>query len=140
MAFVFPTEEWVAEFKKQVDEKPDYKEGGKNWRDGVIVLIINAKPQVGIDADFNIYLDLYEGQCRQARVCGNEEVGDQPFVIRGEYDRWKLVVLDQLEPVKAMMQGKLKLTGDLPTIVRNIDGAKALVKCATYVETVFIDE
>ena len=140
MAFVFPTEEWVAEFKKQVDEKPDYKEGGKNWRDGVIVLIINAKPQVGIDADFNIYLDLHEGECREAKVCSDEEAVQQPFVIRGEFERWKLVVLDQLEPVKAMMQGKLKLIGDLPTIVRSIDAAKALVKCATYVETVFIDE
>ena len=73
-------------------------------------------------------------------MCSDEEAAQQPFVIRGEYDRWKLVLRGQLEPVKAMMQGKLKLTGDLPTIVRSIDAAKALVKCVTYVDTVFIDE
>ncbi len=140
MPLVFPSEEWVVAYKAQIDEKPDYKEGGKNWRSGPLALVINAKPQAGIDVDFNIYLDLHEGQCREAKVCSDEEAAQQPFVIRGEYDRWKLVVRGQLEPVKAMMQGKLKLIGDLPTIVRSIDAAKALVKCVTYVDTVFIDE
>jgi putative sterol carrier protein len=140
MAIQFPTEEWVSAYKAQIDEKPDYKEGGKNWRSGPISLIINQKPSAGLSEDFHIYLDLHEGQCREARVCDREFAESQPFVIRGDYDRWKLVVREQLEPVKAMMQGKLKLTGDLPTIVRSIDAAKALVKCATYVETEFLDE
>ena len=140
MALVFPSEEWIAAYKTQIDEKPDYKEGGKNWRSGPIALVINRKPEAGLNEDFNIYLDLHEGRCNEAKKCTDEEAAAQPFVIRGDYDRWKLVVLEQLEPVKAMMQGKLKLIGDLPTIVRSIDAAKALVKCATYMETTFLDE
>jgi len=140
MALTFPSEEWIAEYKRQIDEKPDYKEGGKNWRSGPIVLVVTAKPQIGLDEDVNIYLDLHEGACREAKLCTPDEAARQPFVIRGDYDRWKLVIREQLEPVKGMMQGKLKLIGDLPTIVRSIDAAKALVKCATYVETAFLDE
>lgn len=140
MGIPFPSEEWIAAYKTEIDEKPDYKEGGKEWRSGPIALVINRKPDAGLDEDFHIYLDLHEGQCREAKKCTPEEAEAQPFVIRGEYDRWKLVVREQLEPVKGMMQGKLKLTGDLPTIVRSIDAAKALVKCATYVDTDFPDE
>ena len=140
MSYTFPSAEWVDAYKAQIDEKPDYKEGGKDWRSGPIALVINAKPEVGLADDFHIYLDLHEGACREAKVCSPEEATAQPFVIRGDYDRWKMVVREQLEPVKGMMQGKLKLTGDLPTIVRSIDAAKALVKCATYVETAFLDE
>jgi putative sterol carrier protein len=39
-----------------------------------------------------------------------------------------------------MMQGKLKLKGDLPTIVRYVKAADELVKCATRVPTEFLDE
>ena len=140
MSHTFPSPEWVDAYKAQIDLKPDYKEGGKNWRSGPIALVVNAKPEAGLQDDFHIYLDLHEGACREAKVCTPDEAARQPFVIRGDYDRWKLVVREQLEPVKGMMQGKLKLTGDLPTSVRSIDAAKALVKCATYVETTFIDE
>jgi hypothetical protein len=39
-----------------------------------------------------------------------------------------------------MMQGKLKLKGDLPTIVRHVKAAQELVECSTRVETKFLDE
>ena len=140
MSSTFPSKEWIAEYKNKIDEKPDYKEGGKNWTFGVTVLIISAKPEIGLKEDFYIYLDLHQGQCREARTCSLAEAEKQPFVIRGDYDRWKMVLREELEPVKGMMQGKLKLRGDLPTVVRNINAAKALVKCATYVKTKFLDE
>ncbi len=42
--------------------------------------------------------------------------------------------------VKAIMQGKLKLRGDLPTIVRNVKAATRLVDLAGKVEGRFPDE
>jgi hypothetical protein len=39
-----------------------------------------------------------------------------------------------------MMQGKLKLKGNLQIIVRNVKAAQALVVCATRVPTEFLDE
>jgi putative sterol carrier protein len=45
-----------------------------------------------------------------------------------------------LEPVKGMMQGKLKLKGDLPTIVRYVKASQELVECTTKIETKFLDE
>jgi len=140
VAYTFVSSEWVEAFVKEIQTRPDYKEGGKNWRYGPVMLIVNAKPEIGLDEDFRIYLDLHEGQCREGRVGKPEEAETVPFVIRGDYERWKSVVKNELEPVKGMMQGKLRLKGDLPTIVRNIEASKALVRCATYVDTVFMDE
>jgi putative sterol carrier protein len=39
-----------------------------------------------------------------------------------------------------MMQGKLKLKGDLPTIVRYVKAANELVNIAGSVPTEFVDE
>ena len=44
-----------------------------------------------------------------------------------------------LEPVKAMVQGKLKLRGDLAEIVRHVRAAKELVHLTTLVPTEFLD-
>ncbi len=140
MPLTFPSEEWLEAYGNELRAKPDYKEAGKIWIYGVVVLIVNTKPDIGVNEDFRMYLDLHEGECRECRLCTAEEAEGQPFVISGEYERWKSVVKAELEPVKALMQGKLRLKGDLPTIVRTIEAAKAMVKCATFVDTVFIDE
>jgi putative sterol carrier protein len=52
----------------------------------------------------------------------------------------EVCVKEELEPVKGMMQGKLKLKGDLPTIVRFVKAAQDLVESATMVDTKFLDE
>ena len=46
----------------------------------------------------------------------------------------------ELEPIKGMMQGKLKLKGDLPTIVRAVQAAQELVNSAAKLDTKFLDE
>jgi putative sterol carrier protein len=61
-------------------------------------------------------------------------------VIRAPYSRWKEVLLGRLDPVKAMLQGKLKLRGDLPQIIRHVRAAKELVNVAAATPTEFVDE
>jgi putative sterol carrier protein len=61
-------------------------------------------------------------------------------VIRAPYSRWKDVVRGDLDPVKGMMQGKLKLRGDLAMIVRYVRAANELVNLTTQVPTEFLDE
>ena len=69
-----------------------------------------------------------------------EEGEKSKFIIRAPYSRWKEVIRRELDPVKGMMQGKLKLKGDLPTIVRYVKAANELVNLAASVPTEFVDE
>ena len=50
------------------------------------------------------------------------------YVIAAPYTRWKDVVQGDLDPVRGMMQGKLKVRGDLPTIIRYVRAANELVR------------
>ena len=45
-----------------------------------------------------------------------------------------------MDPVKGMMQGKLKLKGDLPTIVRNVRAASRLVDISSDIGGKYPDE
>jgi putative sterol carrier protein len=61
-------------------------------------------------------------------------------VIRAPYSRWKDVVLGDLEPIKALMQGKLGVRGDLPKILRYVKATQELAHLTSQVETTFPDE
>jgi putative sterol carrier protein len=87
------------------------------------------------------WLDLWHGECRDAKYgIGADEGEKAKFIIRAPYSRWKEVINKELDPVKGMMQGKLKLKGDLPTIVRYVKAANELVNIAGQVPTEFVDE
>ncbi|MDO9350500.1 MAG: SCP2 sterol-binding domain-containing protein [Deltaproteobacteria bacterium] len=140
MALSFPSIEWVEEFKKQINLSEGYKKAGATWAAGAVALVTSAKPEIGIKEDVGIWLDLHQGVCRDAKIVTAEESQKAPFCITGDYARWKQVIKKELEPVKGMMQGKLKLKGDLPTIVRYIKASQELVECTTRIETKFLDE
>ena len=46
----------------------------------------------------------------------------------------------ELDPIKGMMQGKLRVHGDLPTIVRYVQAANELVRLTGRIDTQFPDE
>ncbi len=140
MGIPFPSEEWVAKYKEAVNSNPAYKEAAKDWVHGPVSLIVKAEPSIGLNEDIGVWLDLEKGVCKDARVVSAEEAEKAPFCITGEYARWKQVLKKELEPVQGMMQGKLKLKGDLPTIVRFVRAAQELVNSATFVDTEFLDE
>ena len=85
-------------------------------------------------------LDLWHGACRAGRIVDAAQGARCAYVIRAPYSRWKDVLNGDLDPVKGMMQGKLKVQGDLATIVRYVRAANELVHLTTMVPTEFIDE
>jgi len=137
--YVMGTPEWVDTYEKTVQEDAAYREAAKTW-EGPVVIHILAKPEVGLDNDLFLFMDLWHGDCRSMRLVPKEigEAGD--FVITGEYDEWKLVMEEELDPVKGMLQGKLKLTGDLSTVLRAAQSAGRLASLVGTLNTKFPDD
>ena len=132
------SEEWIKAYKDAINNSP-YREAGKEWRAGPVALIVLKNPEVGLEDDIGIWLDLHEGVCRDAFICDSKKAQSAPFCISGEYSQWKQVLLKELDPIKGMMQGRLKLKGDLPTIVRYVKAAQELVNAASTLDTEFLD-
>jgi putative sterol carrier protein len=139
MAFLFPSEDWVARYGEAINANPEYRTGAADWTHGVVALVIGASPP-RLPEEVCIWLDLDRGVCREAKLVTPAEGAKAPFCISGDYARWKQVIGKELDPIKGMMQGKLKLKGDLPTIVRAVKAAQELVNSATMVPTEFFDE
>jgi putative sterol carrier protein len=139
MAITFFSAEWISRYKDAINGNPDYKSAAADWTHGVVALVCKAQAPA-MPADVGIWLDLDRGVCREAKAVSVEEAAKAPFCITGEYARWKQVLRKELDPIKGMLQGKLKLKGDLPTIVREVRSAQALVNSAASLDTKFLDE
>ena len=139
MSFLFPSDEWVAAYKDAINANPAYKAAGADWTHGVVALVIKAAPPA-LPNDIGLWLDLDRGACRDAKIVTLDEAMKAPFCITGDYPRWKAVFRKELDPIKGMMQGKLKLKGDLPTIVRAVKASQQLVETCGMVDTKFADE
>jgi putative sterol carrier protein len=137
--YIYLTPEWVAMFEKGIQEDATYKEVAKDW-EGSVVLHVEAAPEYGLDIDLYVLLDLWHGDCRSARIVPEEvgEAGD--FVITGSAERWMDVGRKELDTVKGMMQGKLRLKGNLPTIVRYVKASVRLTDISADVGGRYPDE
>ena len=136
----FPSEEWLKLYVERINESKDYKEAAATW-EGDISYVFEAEPDKGVNDEVWAWLDLWHGDCRDSKYNLPVEEGEKArFIIRAPYSRWKEVIRKELDPVKGMMQGKLKLKGDLPTIVRYVKAANELVNLAQTVPTEFVDE
>ena len=140
MAFTFPSPEWAAEFKKQVQQSSGYKQAAATWTFGPVALLTRADPTIGLPDAIGMWLEIERGSCSEVRVVPADEAARAPFCITGDYAQWKSVLKKQIDPIKAMMQKKLELKGQMTTIVKYVNASKELVECATRVPTAFLDE
>jgi len=136
---VFPGEEWLDEYVERINQSKEYKEAAATW-EGDVAYVFEPEPDKGVPDEVWAWLDLWHGECRSGKLVTAEEGEKAKFIIRAPYSRWKEVIKKELDPVKGMMQGKLKLKGDLPTIVRYVKAANELVNLAQTVPTEFVDE
>jgi len=141
MAHIFPSEDWAAAYKAAINANPKYKEAGKDWTHGAVAMVVKADPKLGIAEDTALWLDIDRGACKECKLMPATEAQAAPFIIVADYARWKSVIKKEIDPIKGMMQNKLKLTkGHMPTIVKYVQSSRELVETTSKVDTQFRDE
>jgi putative sterol carrier protein len=136
---LFPSDQWIAMFVERINGSEPYRDAAARW-EGDVAFVFEAEPDKGVPEDVWAWLDLWHGECRAGHLISPEEGVRARYVIRAPYSRWKQVLSGDLDPVKGMMQGKLKLRGDLATMIRYVRAANELVHLTTTVPTEFVDE
>jgi putative sterol carrier protein len=136
---LFPSDEWLEAYRERINRSTEYRAAAGSW-EGDIAFLFEAEPDRNVPVDLWAWLDLWHGECRRAHMIGRQEARGAAYVIAAPYSRWKDVLAGELDPIKGMMQGKLKLEGDLPTIIRYVRAANELVLLTTTVPTEFLDE
>ena len=133
------SDEWCAAWERKVSDSKDFAVFNKGW-EGDIGCVMYKDPDANVREDQYLYLDFEDGVVNSIRMVDKETVESAKYIIYGDYIRWKQVAQKELDAVKAMMQGKLKLKGNLPYVVKYIKGVQEAIRCLTEVDSKFPDE
>jgi putative sterol carrier protein len=139
MAIKAFSSEWAEQFKDEVNKSSVYKVAAKGWK-WTVGLVVEAEPDKHFPESLGIVMDLFDGEARDITVGPASDAQKCAFVITAPYSRWKQVVMKELDATKGMLQGKLKLKGDLPTIVRYTKASQEMTECTTRIPVEWPDE
>lgn len=137
--YLYFSPEWVHLYEEAVQNDADYQAAAKTW-EGSVALHVEPAEHYGIGIDIYLLMDLWHGECRSMRIVPPKAGESANFVITGTMKQWTKVGRKELDVVKGMMQGKLRLKGDLPTIVRAVKACIRLVEISTRVGGKYPDE
>jgi putative sterol carrier protein len=140
MALDVFSDEWSRACCERLNTHEPYRTAASSW-EGAMIMVMKADARAGLDADRAAWFDLHHGQCRAARAATPEDRADAPYVLAAPPRIWKQIFARDLDPMSALMFGKLKLErGSMFTLARFTTAAKEMVAAASMVEGVFPDE
>lgn len=133
---VFPSEDWVQALCERIEEHPEAG-GTAAMLEGVYRFVIEpAGPltvrhvyAIGIGPDDN------GGATATAVPVGD----DVRLELRADYHNWRRLISGQLDLGMAVMFRRLKVSGDVATLTRNLSTARPLADALGSVDTVWLE-
>lgn len=132
----FLSEKWLAEYKRRLNSNPDYAEAGKTW-EGDLIFQIDADGDK-VKEPVRAYMDLWHGQCREARVAHSEDTAE--FTYSASIENWKKLLGGEIGPIRGIISRKFRLDGSMSKVMRYIKAAQVKVETASTIPTRFHDE
>ena len=137
MAVMFPSEEWLIELKDSLNADKAFEKAARKW-EGSLVMHVQADEL--LDKDTIMWIDPYHGKIRDAKVINSLDDEKSEFVLGAQYTTWKSIINGEMDSMKAMMKGKIKVQGKLTTLLKQTKASNALIKVQQNMDTVFVDE
>lgn len=128
---------WAQAWAGQLNRNPQYRSAAHKW-EWPLILILEKDPAHGLPENREIYLDLWHGECREARPAKGDDLQEVPYIISAPLPVWQEILAGQADPMMALTRGRLKLRkGNLLKLARYNQAAKQLLASAVQVETAF---
>jgi putative sterol carrier protein len=126
------TQDWAVAWGEAIRASDAYRTAAQRWL-WPMVITMSFGSELNL-AERSVFLDLFEGDCREARSATETDRAVVPFIISGDFDGWKQVLERDLDPILALMTGKLKLAkGSLASLIPYVTSARELVAAASRV-------
>jgi putative sterol carrier protein len=121
------TAPWTAAWRDAINASDDYRVAAARW-EGAIVFVVDGGDGASERA---AYADLWHGECRDARPALPGDRESAAYVIRASPAVWESILSGTMEPISALMLGRLKLErGSLAALALQVKAARAMVQVA----------
>ena len=130
MAYPFPSHAWVQALAAALNSDARYAEIAKGWEGDMIVVVLADGEGSGQETAAAVYLDLWHGECREARMLDpGEELPKAAFILRATLSNIKRIFKGELDPIQAMLTRRLRVEGNMAYMLRNIPTVLEFVRC-----------
>lgn len=131
---------WAAEYCEALNNTSSYQEAAKGWGvdfEGGMLFIMEACGE--IEDDVASFLDLKDGKCLGIEVItpGNNPPRDPIMTLRAPFLMWRKLAFKEVDPIQSLMQGKLKLEGEMSLAMRYARAAMELANAVEKTDTTF---
>lgn len=136
MSVPFGSQQWAAAIRAKIQSDQAYRAAAKGW--GVEFngdILFSIEPGSGLEQPTHMLLQLKDGDCLGAKLLSDPAEADPGFRLRGSWPTWKQVLSGELKPILAISLRKIRLEGSLPTLMKFVPAAQALLRCVASVET-----
>ncbi len=144
----FASPEWAELYIDAVNNNEAYAKAADWWTGD---FIFQVDPHGGLEKQILMWVGLHKGTCTGCAILKEGETfkmlekGDTPtgepfeveFIYAARIDVWEKILKKELDPIRALLSGQAKVTGDMPKVLRATEAAKELVVSATRIDTEF---
>ena len=116
--------------REALNASSKYREAAADWEGSLLLAVGDASDGNGAA----VFLDLWHGECRAARPPVGADREAASFVITASADAWEDLLVGGIDPLPALMGGKLQLVrGRLFSLLPHARSARQLVAVAAVV-------
>lgn len=123
----FPSEEWLNLLYKKLNEDPKYNHVARNWEGDFSIVI---EPSGNLMNRIYYYIGLWHGKCTRISSVEGPEFENPAFILGTTYENIIRILTGKLDPMQAMLTGKLKVKGNMAYMMRNVPVVLDFVRCA----------
>ena len=123
---------WAEAWGDALNHSPSYRTAAATWEGTLVAAAVDADGTLMAA----IYLDVWHGDCRQARAATAADLEAADFSLAAAPPAWRDLFEGRIAPVMALLTGRIQLTkGELTRLLPYGAAAKELMTIASTLET-----
>ena len=121
---------WSNEYCEALNNNSNYEESAKEWGvgfEGALYIVLEACGE--IEDDIAAFIDLKAEKCLDITILkASEDPPREPILkVSGSMFNWKKVAFKEIDIIQSLMQGVLKLDGEMSLAMRYARAAMELI-------------
>lgn len=138
MAFVFGTPGWCAALRDEIARSSEYRNAAAKWGVGFNGNLLFAfESDAALAKPLYLFLKLQAGRCDAAEFVAGPSHPEAGFSLRAPFSLWRDILERKTLAATAILTGKLRVEGEMLTLLKHAGASRALIHCTSSVPTDF---
>jgi putative sterol carrier protein len=136
MTIPFPSEEWIREWRRRLNDNDEYAETGQGWGVGFNGdFLFHVRADDRLPKDHYFFIGLEDGECTEARAVDDPGEVEAGFTYRGDFSDWVALNTGEIGPIDGMMSGVFDIEGDMQKVLQYSEAAVNMTETGREIDT-----